>query len=340
MAAGELTPLSPASVTAGKNTAGMLATPDGLNLYVADRTAGTISQFSIGADGKLTALSPATIASGLEPYAIVCTPDGKYLYCENVGSEYVSKYVRKSDGTLEAAGTQSRSKTGGWGIGITQDGKDLYVPYEAPSAENEYKIESNGSLVANGSFEQAGAPFRFCSSGDSSHMYVSAWTGNAILVYSRNAEGKLALVERIEPGHKIGAFAKLSPDEKFLLQCYWEEPEAGKVIRWVVKSNGTLESPTVVATLGAKDAYDIQFTPDAKFVYVSCLGDNKIYQFSYNTATGALTALTTPTVGPQASLHEIVISPDGRFLYASTETETIYQFATNISVAGLLAMIV
>jgi DNA-binding beta-propeller fold protein YncE len=59
---GTLTPLSPASVSAGTTTVSIVVTPDGKYVYVINFSNGNLSQYKVNADGTLTPLSPATVS--------------------------------------------------------------------------------------------------------------------------------------------------------------------------------------------------------------------------------------------------------------------------------------
>ena len=76
--AGQLTPLTPATVPAGTEPVSIAATvgPGGGHVYVTNSGGavpagvGSVSQFSMGADGTLTPLNPATVPAGASPVAI------------------------------------------------------------------------------------------------------------------------------------------------------------------------------------------------------------------------------------------------------------------------------
>jgi len=76
-ASGALSPMSPATVTAGIRPRSVTVDPTGRYAYVANYgdgiNASTVSQFTIGTDGALNAMSPSTVAAGIKPFSIITT---------------------------------------------------------------------------------------------------------------------------------------------------------------------------------------------------------------------------------------------------------------------------
>src|ERR1019366_9854866 len=81
---GKLAPLSPATVSAGEYTEGVVVSPDGNNVYATNEISSNISEYSRNAEtGALAAQSPATIATEAFPEGIAISPDGKSVYATN-----------------------------------------------------------------------------------------------------------------------------------------------------------------------------------------------------------------------------------------------------------------
>ena len=76
---GSLVPLADSPVAAGKNPVTLVASPDGLSLYVINRDDSTVMQFSIGTDGKLYLKNTINI-TGSFPTAAAIDAAGKFLY--------------------------------------------------------------------------------------------------------------------------------------------------------------------------------------------------------------------------------------------------------------------
>jgi DNA-binding beta-propeller fold protein YncE len=74
-AGGALSLLSPAGVATGAGPAGIAISPNGQNVYVANNSDGTVSQYSVGdGSGGLSPLSPATVPAGMDPVELAVSP--------------------------------------------------------------------------------------------------------------------------------------------------------------------------------------------------------------------------------------------------------------------------
>jgi 6-phosphogluconolactonase len=69
----------------------------------------------------------------------------------------------------------------------------------------------------------------------------------------------------------------------------------GEINTFAIQSDGKL-GPAIASTIAGQNAHQILSAPSGNAVYVPCLGSNYVAQYSLNTQTGQLTALTPPTV--------------------------------------------
>src|ERR1700744_1481216 len=76
---GSLTPLADSPVQAGRNPVTLVASPNGLNLYVVDHDDSTIGVYSIGTDGKIFLQSTVNV-TGSNATSIAIDSAGKFLY--------------------------------------------------------------------------------------------------------------------------------------------------------------------------------------------------------------------------------------------------------------------
>ena len=75
-------------------------------------------------------------------------------------------------------------------------------------------------------------------------------------------------------------------------------------------------SPATV-TVGV-NPHDPAISPDGKSVYVAdSATQGRIAQFIRNTATGALTAMSTASTAAGEYTEDVVVSPDGNNVYAT-----------------------
>ncbi len=103
-AGGRLT-LSPITVRTGAEPEGIVVSPDGKSVYVANFKVqgGDIAQFDVGAGGRLTAKTPATVPTAAGPEGLAISPSGKFLYAANTNRERVSQYDVGPSGKLKPA---------------------------------------------------------------------------------------------------------------------------------------------------------------------------------------------------------------------------------------------
>jgi 6-phosphogluconolactonase len=127
---GSLTPLADSPIPAGRNPVTLVASPNGLNLYVINHDDSSVGEYSIGTDGKIflqntynvtgsQATAVAMDAAGAFLYVTFTFqlgPNGQQLYSPaSPGPGGVTIFPIKSDGSL---GTPSTVKVGNSPVGI------------------------------------------------------------------------------------------------------------------------------------------------------------------------------------------------------------------------------
>jgi 6-phosphogluconolactonase len=76
---GSLTPLADSPVAAGRNPVTLVASPNGLNLYVVNHDDSSVSEYAIGTDGKIFLQNTYNVTGSLAT-AIAIDAVGKFLY--------------------------------------------------------------------------------------------------------------------------------------------------------------------------------------------------------------------------------------------------------------------
>jgi DNA-binding beta-propeller fold protein YncE len=254
--------------------------PDGRNVYVASSRSNAIAVFSRNArTGRLTQRSGAAgcmairgaggcaTAIGLAaPNSVAVSADGKNVYATSLASNAVVVFARNgSTGGLSQLGNGTgcivNAATSGCTTGRALDGPDIVAV-----------------------------------SGDGKNVYVGAFAGSALAVFSRDpSTGALA-----QPADPTG--------------CFVNTPTAG------CTTGLALGSPEGVAV-----------SADGANVYVAAPGSNAVDIFSRNTSTGALTQATDDTgciaggavtgcsPGVQLSgADAVVVSPNDASVYVTS----------------------
>ena len=154
---GSLTPVAGSPFAAGSTPKGARVTPDGKYLYVANATSGSISAYLIGSNGVLSPVTGSPFPTEGAPGGLAITPNGESLYVSHVGEgNKVWGYTIGSDGSLSPV-PGAPFPTGGRrsnGVGVSPDGRHLYVTNLESIDISSFMIGSAGTLTA-----VAGSPF-------------------------------------------------------------------------------------------------------------------------------------------------------------------------------------
>jgi 6-phosphogluconolactonase len=246
------------------------------NVNVVGLTAGSVSQYSIGAGGLLSQLSPATVAAGFSPFGIAVSPSGRSAYVANNNADPTSISQYDIDPLTGALSPKTPpSIVGGRGpfaVRVRPDGKSAYVT--ALDSIWQYDIEPvSGTLSPkNPASVPAGAPSTCCTvdlavTPDGKNAYVATFDFG-VLQYD------------IDP--LTGALSPKTP-------------------------------PQVAAGLVS---VGVVVTPDGRSAYVANINDNTISEYSIDPATGNLSPKDPATVATgRGPTDGLAVAPDGKSLY-------------------------
>jgi len=103
-----------ATMNAGKRPAGITIHPNGLLLYVANKTDGTISGYAIDATtGALTPLTPTTLPTGTAPSSVTIDPLGQALYATDRANSVIYQFtINSTTGALTPMTTSATVPAG------------------------------------------------------------------------------------------------------------------------------------------------------------------------------------------------------------------------------------
>jgi DNA-binding beta-propeller fold protein YncE len=292
-----------------------------------------------GGCGRVRALSgPAPF---LGSHAIAISPDGKNVYVASSRSSAIAIFVRNTRtggltqrlgtaGCVALLGNGGCAKAIGLGapnsVTVSADGKNVYATSLASNAVVIFhRNRSTGALtqLGNGTGCIANVASRGCTTGraldgpdvvavspDGANVYVGAFRGSALVVFTRNAStGALT-----QPADTTGCIA----------------------------NTATTGCATGLA-LGNPEGLAV--SPDGTDVYVAAPGSDALDTFTRNASTGSLSqvtdgngcisssALTGCTLGRQlAGADAVVVSPDGASVYVtSLESNAVTAFARTSS---------
>lgn len=192
-------------------------------------------------------------------------------------------------------------------------------------------------------------PYHLALSPDGNFLYVSAKSGNAIVVFKRDpGTGSLDHLADYSDNTYLYSISstKISPDGRFLYASVTGSGYANSSIRLFSRDVDTgLLSFVEYYTNGynnVKGVYGIcmsDISPDGLFLYGAAAFDNSVPVFSINTNTGMLTFITNLKQGIGgvsgiSSANQVCVSPDGKFVYV-TGGQTLAIFSRNTNTGGI-----
>lgn len=326
-AAGTLTPLSPATVTAGEGTARVTVSPDGESVYATNRGTTTVSQYSRNKQtGGLSPLSPATVQSGSAPEGIIVSPDGNDVYVANGHSNSVSQYTRDQITGALTPMSPSTVSAGEDPIGIaaSPDGQDVYVADADSKSVFQYaRNATTGQLTELAAPVAAGANAHgIVISPDGKNAYVTNYDAGTISQYARNTTtgvltplGKATVSGGTNP-HDVA----ISPDGK---SVYVADNTSPGQVRQLSRSaeTGALTSMSEPTVSAGEYTECVAVSPDGKSVYATSFSSADVTQYARNELSGSLTALApSPTVTTGSEPEGIAVSPTA----LESESQSVY----------------
>src|SRR5262249_42270587 len=123
--AGDLQPLTPATVTTGTNPVSVAIDPSGTHLYVAFMNG--VGQFAIGASGGLSPLVPSTLSIG-PASGVAVHPSGRSAYVSDGLAGVIDQYAIAADGTLQPLTPASVAGIAPYPLAFDPSGRWAYLP--------------------------------------------------------------------------------------------------------------------------------------------------------------------------------------------------------------------
>jgi 6-phosphogluconolactonase (cycloisomerase 2 family) len=293
-------------------------TPPKLFAYVTNKTANTVSTYSINSTtGALTAVGSA-VATGTSPTSIAVHPTGGFAYVVNSLADTISTYsINASTGALSVVGSPVATGTSPLKVIIEPTGAYAYVANLGSNNITIYSInQSTGVLTATGSTGTIPAnlsSFDF-NADTAGNIYAGLTTltmpagtpNSAYYKYTINlSTGALTSSMLVQNLPAKAVSIALSPTSNFLYTA-----NAGN--NSSVYDIGTGTAGTSVAA--GNTPSHITIDPSGKFAYVSNQVGNNVSIYSIHATTGALTAAGT-TASTGTSPVSVTTDPTGKFLY-------------------------
>lgn len=216
-------------VTANVDPDALAVAPNGKTLYVVNRGTNTLLIFTIGTDGRLSPLGDgapiptgATFARG-----VAMTPDGRLLFVSHGNpladnQDFLTRFQVHYDGKLTPLGQPVPIGSAGGAMGVTPDGRYLYVPCSSSGEVFGFRIESDGSLlqVPGPVTEAPGDPIAASVTPNGKYVYVTTGglvdsTSRTVSAYRVKFDGTLEHIQDAMAGRTPVASTP-TPDGRYL----------------------------------------------------------------------------------------------------------------------------
>ncbi len=189
--------------------------------------------------------------------------------------------------------------------------------------------EKNGDLTLVSQSDVGPNPSYFCYSSENSLLYVANEVmefngvfGGGLTTYKYN-EGEASFEKQNEMLIPYGGpcYISMSPDSGFLFLANYPNGSVA-VVRLDEKGLPETITDTILFLKSEPDAshgHMILNDPAGEKIYVTDLGQDMIFRFNFNTASGVLSAIDTLTVPERFGPRHFEFSNDGSKLYVINE---------------------
>ena len=308
-------------------------------IYVASEAGDIVTRIEVGPQGwrKIREIPVGTLATDLDgPHHVAVSPDGKYWYVSLAhGTPFGSvwRYTTGNDSLVGRVGVGMFPTT----IGISPDGSWAYVPNSDFHGDRGHQNTISVLYLTNMSqiveIPTCDMPHGSRYNHAGSQVYIACMMSDELVEMDPGAmkvtrraplgsgtasHATHAANGAVVPGAAsstmagqnpdcLTTFVSVSPDDKLLYLACSHSNEVQ------VRDARTLELVRRLPT--ATGAYNVEPSPDGKFVLVTNKKAQSVSVFATGTWTEAARIATSRKVP-----HGIVFSPDGRYAFVSVES--------------------
>ena len=304
---GSLTPLADSPIQAGRNPVTLVASPNGLNLYVVNHDDSSVGEYSIGTDGKIYLQNTYNV-TGSQATAIAIDAAGAFLYVTftyQIGPNGQQLYSPASPGPGGVTIFPINAKDGSLG---------------SPST---VKVGNNpvGIVVSR---PKAGASFAYVLDqevapkatvlGFSQNTTTGALTPTPGTVITTDSTGK-TVATGYGAGTTPSALA-VDPSSRFV---YITDEATNQLYGNIVNNNGSLTAMTNGPFATGILPVGITIDPRGDFLYVANFSSSTIGAYAIDTATGTpVGSVGSASTAVDTSPTCVTIEPAlGVYLYTS-----------------------
>jgi 6-phosphogluconolactonase len=182
---------------------------------------------------------------------------------------------------------------------------------------------SSGALTLLGTPANLGdSPSYLAHSADGTFLYAAneEWGAAGVTAAAIDATTALPSNGQREPYAGKGlVFTEVAPNGKFVLATSYD---GGELVVYPIESDGKLGPAVDKKSFGdGAQTHSVRVHPSGKWAYAPNKGLDKIAQFSFDEATGKLTALTPAFAAGHDGPRHLAFSPDGKRAYVMHELD-------------------
>jgi 6-phosphogluconolactonase len=270
---GSLTPLADSPIAAGRNPVTLVASPNGLNLYVVNHDDSSVGEYSIGTDGKIFLQNTYNVTGSMAT-AIAIDAAGKFLYVTftyQVGPNGQQLYSPASPGpggvtifpitASGSLGTPSTVKVGNNPVGIVVS-------------------RPKGSTVFAYVLDQEAAP-KATVLGFLQNQTNGALTPTPGTVITTDATGKT-----VATGYGAGTTPSAIAEDPSSRFVYITDRDTNQLYGNLVANDGSLVPMTNSPFATGIFPVGITIDPRGKFLYVANFSSNTVGAYAIDVASG------------------------------------------------------
>jgi 6-phosphogluconolactonase len=274
---GSLTPLADSPIQAGRNPVTLVATPNGLNLYVVNHDDSSVGEYAIGTDGKIF-LQNTYNATGSMATAIAIDAAGKFLYVTftyqlgpngqqlyspaSPGPGGVTIFPINADGSL---GTPSTLKVGNNPVGIV-----VSRPPAGGTAVFAYVLDQETPTTPKATVL-----------GFSQNLTTGALTPIPGTVITTDSTGKT-----VATGYGAGTTPSAIAEDPSARFVYITDEATNQLFGNLVANNGSLVPMTNSPFATGIFPVGLTIDPRGKFLYVANFSSNTVGAYAIDIASG------------------------------------------------------
>jgi 6-phosphogluconolactonase (cycloisomerase 2 family) len=341
---GALTPLAD-PMPAGIGALGVVVTPDGRFVYVADTDNDRVLIYSVGKSGALTKLDEAKTDG--DPFEMAMAPNGRTLYAAAQGTDQVASFSVSPNGQLKSLRDVPSGGTNPRGVAVSPDGRFVYVTNgtrnpAVPGTLAIFAVTDDGSpkLLKTIDIGRFGSGITI--SPDGRFLYAESQATNEIHAYQRGADGLLTELSgspTTSPNDPEGII--VTPGAEHIYVAATGEnsdgtpgPGPGNVQAFQVQPGGGLGPAKLFDAGSLPNA--LALSPSARFLYASNSNSNNISAYAIG-SDGALSQIQdSPFKGIDSPAPEAMAmlpnqGPTAHFSINTSESGTLARFDATAS---------